>query len=568
MSVRPSFRAVSVPLTLAMLFCSQPVYAQTPELEGQPKALRELLIQTPSTLEGFDIRRQSLTALYTARNFKPAWNTHAADKKEALTSFVDTMAKFRLDNGLEEDEATPALLKKLVQSNDAGDHNKLEILITDWLLDIAHQLYDDGINLSQLYVGWSFKKTPRNLSNELAVALSQDKVAEFFETLVPNNMDYRQLAEGLKKYREMRKNGNWPFVPVGAKIEPLTSDPRIPVLRARLQAEGFAVPEADPASPELYDEKLKDVVIAFQLQRGLEADGVIGPKTFDTLNFTLGRRINQIRANMERLRHMPTEMPEKYVVVNIADASVKIIDKGNIVYHEPVVVGRPDRKTPFIQSAIRSIIFNPSWHVPAKIAREDILPKLRKDPHYLEKMGFVINTEDENDPYGTQIDWKQIQASEFAFRLRQAPGDLNSLGKIKFDFDNRFSVYMHGTPHEELFAKAARHLSSGCIRLKEPEQFAVYLLDQNKEKEWTRDAVQGEVDKRKTHWMQVSKPLPLYIIYQTAFYPTGDGPIHFRKDIYDYDRILVDAMDQAASARMLAVTPTPQPVATPPMPVP
>ena len=515
------------------------VYAQD---NADTSPIKSELAKQVQLFDQYTLNLADLSTLYAQRAYKPAWKTKTDADRENLAAFVTTMEEFATSHGLQKDHEPAAMIRKVLSKATEADAAKLEILVSDWLIKIAHDLYGDKINLHELYVGWEFKRPRHQIIPELAAAMNDDKVYDYLSSLLPTDMDYPRLMDALKNYRALKANGPWAQIPLGPSIKPGMSDSRLTAVRDRLAAEGYAVPTiAAGQDPAFYDDALKDVVIEYQSRNGLEADGSIGGKTMNAMNISLVRRIEQIIANMERLRHMPRSYPTRYAVVNIGDASLKIIENNAEIYHAPVVVGRPDRKTPFIESAIRSVIFNPSWHVPAKIARQDILPKLRKDPHYLEKMGFVINTDDENDPYGTSIDWHQIEASEFAFRLRQAPGELNSLGRIKFDFDNSFAVYMHGTPHEELFVKAARNLSSGCIRLKDPEEVAKIVLASN-EGSWDIPDVQRAIDKRSTRWLKVAQPLPLYIIYQTAFFPTPDAPINFRPDVYNYDRILYDAL--------------------------
>lgn len=295
-----------------------------------------------------------------------------------------------------------------------------------------------------------------------------------------------------------------------------------------------------PGNPSFFDEALREALRQWQNRNGLDGDGNAGQKTLEMLNAPVGDRINQIRANMERWRHMPEDFPpERYALVNIADAHLVLVEGGKIAYRGPVVVGRVDRKTPFIQSKIRSMIVNPFWHVPAKIARKDILPKLRRDPHYLEKLGFVISG-NSDDPHGASIDWDSIPEQEFNFRLRQSPGDANSLGRIKFDFDNDFAVYMHGTPHQELFGKDRRNFSSGCIRLRDPIDVAEVVMDANQER-WDERKLNDTIQSGKTRWVQVAQPLPLYVVYETVFVGF-DGNLQFRKDVYNYDHFLTQTM--------------------------
>ena len=182
-----------------------------------------------------------------------------------------------------------------------------------------------------------------------------------------------------------------------------------------------------------------------------------------------------------------------------------------VVYRGPVIVGRVDRPTPFIDSTIKSLLINPVWHVPTSIAKKDILPKLRKDPNYLKKEGITVD----GDPDGKDIDWKNVSPDDFNLKLRQESGDMNSLGRIKLDFENSFSVYMHGTPHQSLFGKNQRSLSSGCVRLRDPTQVAQIVLE-GTEGDWTTDKIEAAIATDKTQRLQLAQPMPI-------LYPLLDG---------------------------------------------
>lgn len=517
--------------------------AEEGSLGPQAQKIHDLLAQNAPLSPDYKAEIEDLRTLYQNRAYAPAWNTDPKGDRAVLTAFLDSLIAFTVYHGLSDKDYPVETLRKLIESRDESDAPKLEILMTAWLIQLAHDMQGDRINLSLIYPGWSLSREKKNVPQDLGQAIAENKVQDFFNNLAPKELTYMRLADALRHYKAMElERGPWPAVSSGPTIKPGMRDPRLKQVRDRLAAESYTLPPMQPEQDlAFYDDAMKDVVIAYQSRNGLEADGNIGPITIKTMNIPIAKRIGQIMANMERMRHIPDEFPARYARVNSADSSIKVVEDGRTLYHAVVIVGRPDRKTPFIHSAIRSVIFNPPWNVPAKIAREDILPKLRKDPHYLEKMGMVIKSEGEGDPYGRDIDWNAIKKSEFNFRLRQSPGDLNSLGQIKFDFDNDFSVYLHDTSHPELFAKADRHLSSGCVRIKDPETLAEIVLAKN-EGDWTLEKIQEAIRGRKTRWMQVAQPLPLYILYDTAFFPTSESLIHFRNDIYNYDQFLLTMM--------------------------
>ncbi|NTU76427.1 MAG: L,D-transpeptidase family protein [Alphaproteobacteria bacterium] len=516
---------------LALFLAGLPAYADD--------NLQEFLSQTGSSLEGHALDAGELNAFYSLRGYKPAWDTSPQGNRAALTAFVASIADFADYHGLATSSYPTTEMTKLIAANDEKDTLKLEVLITSWLLRLAHDMRGDRVNLAHLYPNWPFHRDSLDVAASLERAAQENRVSDFIASLAPSSPAYARLTQELKNYRELAQKGAWPHVAPGATLRPGDHDGRVPQLRARLEAEGYLSSASSPASESnRFDSALEEALIRYQTRNGLKPDGHVGSLTFEALNVPLTGRLDQILANLERWRHMPDSFPARYAVVNIADFSVKVIETDKPVYQGLVIVGRPDRKTPFMQSALRSMIFNPAWHVPVKIARKDILPKLRKDPNYLEKQGIVISG-NSDDPHGALIDWHQVRESAFDFELRQAPGDLNSLGRLKFDFDNDFSVYMHGTPHQELFDKPVRTLSSGCVRLHDPDTFALLLLARNSGN-WTLEKIQAEIDKGKTRWLHFAEPLPLYFVYWTVFADAPDAPLNFRDDVYDYDRFLME----------------------------
>lgn len=517
-----------------MLITAPAAYADMEMVSGMQQK-----ITSPSPeLQKLDLPEGELNSLYYTRNYNPVWGFTASDENGIAARFVSSIEELLAEHGLRADAYPLDQISKLKTSSEDSDHIQMDILVTASLLRLAHDLHGDSIDLGAAYTGWTLHRIPLDLSSLLNTALSNRTVNEFITSLAPKNPAYIALTATLHTYRSYEKNGGWPTIETGESLRPGDQGPRVEKLRARLEAEDY-LPRAE-ARRDTLDEQLEKALITYQMRNGLNPDGHGGTQTLEALNVPIATRIEQIRANMERWRHMPDDFPpERYAAVNSADASIRIIEDGKDVYRGPVVVGKTSRKTPFIQSSIRSMIVNPSWHVPLKIARKDILPKLKKDPQYLEKLGFIIHGRD-NDPYGETIDWTKIEPQKFHYNLRQEPGDQNSLGHLKFDFNNDFSVYMHGTPHQELFAKAQRNFSSGCIRLRDPEQVGEVLL-KDTPGHWNADKIAEAVDQDKTQWVAIKNPMPLYVLYWSVFTDPDSGAINFRKDVYGYDGIMEGA---------------------------
>ena len=549
-------------LALLVLLSVSPARAG---LLGVSSELKQALSAPEVVVNDITLNKADLNAFYQSRDYRFAWDHRHGGLSPALTAFLDSAESVITWHGLARDDYMLDVLRQMTQSPNEGDDVNIELLTTNILLQLSYDLHGESYDLTDLYPGWNYRRHHVDIPALLSEAVANNKLDRFINDIAPQHPVYEKLAQTLQKYRAVAAKGGWPTIDAGPPLRFHDHGRRVGQLRARLAAEDYLPAPVEDEAPTnkkkkkhapAFDEELEEALKEYQRCNGLEPVGFTGKMTLAALNTPIAVRIDQIRANMERWRHIPEDFPApRHALVNIASMTIDITDsEAKSIYNGNVIIGRVDRKTPFIQSAVRSMIVNPSWHVPLKIARADILPKLRKDPHYLEKMGFVISGSTD-DPHGTDVDWKKLSDQEFNFRLRQSPGDLNSLGHLKFDFDNDFAVYMHDTPHQELFEKYERDLSSGCIRLHDPEQVGEIVTADNKEP-WSAQKITEAITEGKTRWVGVTKPLPIYVLYWTVFFD-ADGKLNFRKDIYDYDTFLIDVMDQRGAEAPDQPTPPP-----------
>ncbi|MDE2029263.1 MAG: L,D-transpeptidase family protein, partial [Alphaproteobacteria bacterium] len=442
-------------------------------------------------------------------------------------------------HGLPEARYPLADMRGLAESGD--DPRKLEILISESLLHLARDLSGEDFDMAALYPEWRIDRKQADIPALLEAAVEKHKLDALFDRLAPRAPAYAALAGYLRDYRAIAAKGGWKPIEPEPALRLHDADARVAQLRARLEAEGYKAPPTGGHDKD-FGAVLRQQLVAYQRRNGLVPDGDAGAKTLAALNVPVAARIEQIRATMERWRHMPRSYPPaRYVRVNIPAFTVDIFENGDDIYRGQAIVGRPDRHTPFIDSSITVLTVNPPWRVPVSIARKDILPKLRHDPDYLEKLDIVIAGRD-GDPFGTGIDWADMKPSDFHYRLRQMPGDMNSLGKLKFSFANPFDVYMHGTPHRELFSRSERAFSSGCVRLEDPLRVAELLLDGTSDSDggsWDAAHIEAAIEAGETRWVDLARPIPVYFVYETVF-SGDDGQINFRKDIYGYDAKLKD----------------------------
>jgi murein L,D-transpeptidase YcbB/YkuD len=274
----------------------------------------------------------------------------------------------------------------------------------------------------------------------------------------------------------------------------------------------------------------------------------VGARTLAALNVPVEERIRQIQLNLERWRWMPDDLGSRYVLANIPGFQMQMVEAGHVVKTMRTIVGQKDRPTPVLSSMITYLEINPYWYVPSKIAREDLLPKIRGNPNFLVHQNFrVFDSWDadarEIDPF--TIDWASLSEDHFPFRLRQEPADRNALGRVKFMFPNEQSVYIHDTPSKGLFQKTSRPFSSGCVRLEEPLALVSLLLSGQ---DWDQARLLEAVASNQRQVVILDEPVPVYLVYLTAWVEE-DGEAHFREDIYGHDQELFSALAESTAAR-------------------
>jgi murein L,D-transpeptidase YcbB/YkuD len=421
----------------------------------------------------------------------------------------------------------------------------LDLLLTDAFLIYGSHLVAGRINPERIDPQWFVSRQEADLVQVLEEALTSAEVEKALKSLLPLHAGYDRLRKALAVYHKIAANGGWPSVPADPQVKKGDQSDQISILRQRLAAEEIIEKSTSAPSP-LFDDELEQALKKFQIQNGLEPDGVLGKQTIKALNITAEERIRQIIVNLERWRWLPQDLGNRYILVNIAGFYLDVIENQKPVMDMRVVAGKPYRRTPVFSDKVTYLVMNPYWAVPKTIAEKDILPKAKKDSTFLEKQkikifqGWGTDTK-EIDP-GT-VDWQTVTQANLNLRFRQDPGPQNALGRIKFMFPNQFDVYLHDTPSRELFAKARRDFSSGCIRIEKPVELAEYLLRNHPDwpVEKIRLALTGDESIEKT--IKLPEPVNIHILYWTVWVGKDDL-IHFSPDIYDRDKALDEAMQE------------------------
>ena len=376
------------------------------------------------------------------------------------------------------------------------------------------------------------------LENDIVLLMKMESASDLrkeLEALHPDSDQYTKLQKALKAYREREPADTLPSLEASAiRVEPGQSHEDIPLVRQRLalvdQETGWG---SHSDVPDVYDEKLAEEVREFQIRHGIEADRRLSQETIRLLNMPVRERSNLIALNLERLRWRPHIRGEKdELVINVPEYMLRVYRNGEEKMKMRVVLGAEYTPTPVFQDTLKYIVFSPTWIVPRSIFEAEFYPKLRDDPEHFSPERFRFLKEGkEIDPREEDWDDKDFDSSKYS--VVENPGEVNSLGNVKFIMPNDFSVYLHDTPADQLFSRESRALSHGCIRLEEPAKLAAYLLSD--EKGWNDKRIREAMQANEPEKVDLERPYPVYIVYRTAWVDEGDR-VHFREDIYGHDR--------------------------------
>lgn len=481
--------------------------------EGEVLEIDTLLIR------GF--KSQTLYDFYQSREFKTVWQS---EKNRKI--ILETLRKCESEglNPLDYNiSKLDSLEKAFVEFNDEEEVN-YDLLLTFNFGNYLKHLHQGKLDPKKIYTNWAVKVDELDIKSVLNTALDKDSLSGIIVKCQPQALTYRKLIQALEIIEKMPEDSTG-ILDTTIIIKPQKVHKSLVKIKQKLIYWQDLFTQDSLTSD--YDDDTFVAVTKFQERHGLLADGVIGKGTIKALNFTKEERKQQIIANLERWRWFSRLFPPKYVLINIPDYSLNVVEDQEVTMTKRIVVGKNKRMTPVLTSVLQTIVFNPTWTVPPTILKEDIVPEMIKNRNYLKNKGIGIYDSDSNEVDPNK--WNPERPR--GYRYVQKPGYYNALGVVKINFPNRYSVYMHDTDHRDLFERSFRSLSSGCVRVEEPLDLVELLLDD--QEKYTREKMDSIIVTRKTLFIRIIKRYALYQWYWTAW--SENGELFFRNDIYDLD---------------------------------
>ena len=498
---------------------------------------------------------ETLPVFYERRGYEPAWinGNGISSQADSLMSMLQDAEK----EGLRAIDYHFAEIERLVDKRKKFPIKKLamnaalstdaELLLTDAFLIYGAHLLAGKVNPETFDPEWHARRKVADLAEKLEDALTSGSIEKTLHSFLPQQPGYEALKEALARYKDLVLKKGWDRIPDGSKLQIGDQNERVALVRKRLSTSD-RTDTVRSDEENLFDEALEQAVRQFQELHGLKTDGVIGSATLSALNVPLEDRIRQIELNLERWRWLPQDLGTRYLLVNIPQFALTVMEKSEPVMRMKVIVGKKYRRTPVFSDRMTYLVLSPFWNVPPHIAVVDKLPIIQKDPEYLTREHFRVfqgwgAEAQEIDP--VTIDWSQLTPDNFPYRLRQDPGPGNALGPAKFMFPNKFNVYLHGTSSPELFKQNVRTLSSGCIRIEKPIDLALYLFQDDPD--WTLQKILEVIENHEEQTVQLTNPIVVHLQYWTAWVDDSKQ-VNFREDIYGRDKLLSAALSKKPPA--------------------
>lgn len=479
----------------------------------------------------------SALAYYKTRGFQPIWLEKSSAAK-ARRSALFSALRSAPGHALPVDRYKLSELERAVANvKTTADLGAVEAALTIGFIKYVRDVRTGVIDPSSAVADIKRKRFSI-LTADYLDALLKSSPTKFMRALPPQSNEYQRLLAEKERLLSIIASDDWKTVIPAGKLQPGDQGRAVIALRDRLIEMGYL----KRSISAVYDADIQKAVQAFQADHGLATDGIVGDGTRAELNTSARDRLAAVVVAMERERWTNFDRGTRHIMVNLADFSAKIMNKGQIEFYTRAVVGsnKNDQRSPEFSDEMEHMVVNPTWNVPRSITVKEYLPKMQQNPdahgylNLISQSGQVVSREG--------IDFTQYTAANFPFDLKQPPSTRNALGLVKFMFPNRYNIYLHDTPAKSLFARETRAFSHGCVRLHKPFDFAYALLSVQSSN--PKGEFQAALDSGRETVIELKKHVPVHLMYRTAVSkPTGG--MEYRRDVYGRDAAIFDALVRA-----------------------
>ena len=531
--------------------------------------------------------KKAIINFYKKRGFAPVWTSGgiSARAQDVLALLADA-GKEGLNSAHYQVPVVWEAMGDVAQlSGDPIRLARLDVELTAMALRYARHLSGGVVNPNLMSTYHDLRPPKVSPAKALAQLADNPNPAAWLASLAPKHRAYALMKKELHRLSGGAPKELLPAIPMGKLIRPGNSDARLPLIRQHLRklgvmgqrdtvsdemvqasptagegemsAEQYAVTAesgmaASAPAPNVYDKQMERAVRRFQKMAGLKPDGLIGKGTIRALNRrnsrdTTAERRRKLKLNMERMRWMPRDWGNPYFLVNQPAYELYLVEDGRVAWKTRVIIGKPKNQTYFFSHWISIVVFNPYWGVPQSIIRKEFIPKLMKNPAWLDKEGYEVRDIRGRVISSTQVDWaKYRNAEKIPFDIRQLPGDDNALGRLKVLFPNKHAIYLHDTPFKSLFKHRRRAYSHGCVRVQDPRKLAELVTGLDPFE------IEQRIAANKNKVMKLKKRIRVHLAYFTAW-PDENGKMRYYSDVYGRDKLLSTALKKhhAAYARMI-----------------
>lgn len=515
----------------------------------QPVALRELAAEAQGKLGPLPQFKGQVAAFYAAMGNEPAWlhDGKLTPQGQALVVLFEHAEQ----KGLRPNDYGnwAMLLARLSAAKTQRQRLRIDVALTTAAMRYVSDLHFGRVAPEAMGFALGVREKNFGLAEFLATrVVHAENVGKAIASAEPPFAGYWRTLAALDRLEDEEADAKYRALPVPKKsVHPGETYAGLPQMTALLRRIGDLPPSATPPAEDTeYQGTVVEAVKIFQERHGLTVDGILGRATIAAMNVPLSDRIEQLELTLERWRWIPHHLALPVVVVNIPEFRLYVIDRDyRWLILQNVIIGKSyHHKTPVFIAQMQSVIFRPYWNVPLSIQRKELVPKIARDHGYLSRNDYEI-VNPANHPVRVSINAEVLaELRSGALKIRQLPGDNNSLGLIKFEFPNRYDVYMHGTPAQALFSRTRRDFSHGCIRVEHPAALAEWVLRDLPG--WTPEKIQAAMHGTETETVNLPRPLTVVIFYSTVVV-THNGDIRFLPDIYRYDAKLHAALARQRS---------------------